>query len=96
MNKLIQKEALKKLQKEMSKEAFKSTFMVDSGSFDLADNIDAVCESFSDAMANNSDKLFDIIDKLIDTKLQTATIIPVLVAPSSGGAVTGKITIKGT
>jgi hypothetical protein len=91
------KAALRKLfaefYKEKSKIVFTKTFETEI-SEDLSTNIDTMSTVFANTIADQSVDLFDIIDKMIDAKLETAKITTVLSAPN--GPVTGKITIIGT
>lgn len=95
MNKNAIKQLLQQFYQEKSKIAFNAAFNVDT-SDNLDDNIKAMSDAYAKVMADQSEDLFAIIDKHIDAKLANANIQLALIAPPSGGAVTGKIIITGT
>lgn len=90
--KIVQKEAMKKLYEKMSAQAFLETFDAKITE-NLEENKQAIADTFGKAMAKNSDQMFDIIDKLIDAKLETSVVTMKLSAPN--GPVTGLINLKG-
>lgn len=95
MSKKVLIDLLTEFQKKAGEQAFLKTFEINTNSFDVNENQKILAKSFSESMGASAGDLFDIIDKMIDLKLSTATVTPILVAPSGGGTVTGKITIKG-
>jgi dsDNA-specific endonuclease/ATPase MutS2 len=84
------KQLLQQFFKEKSKLAIQSVFKAQS--FDsLDDNIESISTAYGNIMADQSAELYDIIDKLIDHKLNTAKVSYLL--SNSGGAVAGEIKI---
>lgn len=87
----LHKQAFKQFLKETAKQSFKTTYAIEI-SDDHNVNLERVSDAFAENFANSSSKMYDIIEALIDDKIESAIVSHALVG--SGGGVSGVIKLK--